>query len=156
MNYNNSTNRQRFKNKQRKQAKTYKRHGMSEEAIQIMYKDDLIVHNSNRRKIEHEATPEEMTTYDPSTGESHYKDMDEFPAQPEAVHYSLIGSKWLEDIEDKNLYMALKAMSDDYITIISMKMDGYTDEEIGNTFNVKRKTINNKILRIKKILKNFI
>ena len=63
MNYNNSTNRQRFKNKQRKQAKTYKRHGMSEEAIQIMYKDDLIVHNSNRRKLEHEATPEEMTTY---------------------------------------------------------------------------------------------
>lgn len=156
MNYNNSANRQRFEREQRRLAKQYKALGMNDETIQIMYEYDLSAFNSNRRFIEHMATVEEMTAYDHSTGESHYKDMDEFPAQTEQIYYSLIGAKWLEVIENKNLYMALKAMPDDYITIISMKMDGYTDEEIGNAFNVKRKTINNKILRIKKILRNFI
>lgn len=156
MNYNNSANRQRFEREQRRLAKQYKELGMNDETIQIMYEYDLSVFNSNRRFIEHMATVEEMTAYDHSTGESHYKDMDEFPAQTEQIYYSLMGAKWLEVIENKNLYMALKAIPDDYITIISMKMDGYTDEEIGNAFNVKRKTINNKILRIKKILRNII
>ena len=110
MNYNNSANRQRFEREQRRLAKQYKVRGMSDEAIQIMYEYDLSVFNSNRRFIEHMATVEEMTAYDHSTGESHYKDMDEFPSQPARIYYSLMDAKWLEEIEDKSLYKALKAM----------------------------------------------
>ena len=156
MNYNNSANRQRFEREQRRLAKQYKALGMSDEAIQIMYEYDLSVFNSNRRFIEHMATVEEMTSYDQSTGDSHYKDMDEFPAQTEQIHYSLIDAKWLEDIEDKNLFLALTVMPDDYITIISMKMDGYTDEEIGYILHATRQSITNKFARIRKILRNYI
>ena len=128
---------------------------MSDEAIQIMYEYDLSVFNSNRRFIEHMAAVEEMTAYDHSTGESHYKDMDEFPSQPAKIHYSLMDAKWLEEIEDKSLYKALTTMSEDYITIISMKMDGYTNLDIANSFGVIETAIINKIRRIRKIIKNF-
>ena len=114
---------------------------------------DLSVFNSNRRFIEHMATVEEMTAYDHSTGESHYKDMDEFPAQSAQIHYSLIGVKWLDKIEDKSLYKALKAMPRDYIAIISMKMDGYSDTEISQIVGCDNSTVTHKVLRIRKIIK---
>ena len=153
MNYNNSANRQRFEREQRRLAKQYEALGMSDEVIQIMYEYDLSVFNSNRRFIEHMATVEEMTAYDHSTGESHYKDMDEFPAQTEQIHYSLIGAKWLEDIEDQNLFMALTAMPANYITIISMKMDGYSDTEISQIVGCDNSTVTHKVSRIRKIIK---
>ena len=155
MNYNNSANRQRFEREQRRLAKKYKALGMSDEAIQIMYEYDLSVFNSNRRFIEHMAAVEEMTAYDHSTGESHYNDMDEFPSQPAQIHYSLMDAKWLEEIEAKSLYKALTTMPEDYITIISMKMDGYTNLDIANSFGVIETAIINKIRRIRKIIKNF-
>ena len=105
MNYNNSANRQRFEREQRRLAKQYKVRGMSDEAIQIMYEYDLSVFNSNRRFIEHMATVEEMTAYDHSTGESHYKDMDEFPSQPARIYYSLMDAKWLEEIWSRTKLM---------------------------------------------------
>ena len=118
-----------------------------------MYEYDLSVFNSNRRFIEHMATVEEMTAYDHSTGESHYKDMDEFPSQPARIYYSLMDAKWLEEIEDKSLYKALKAMSQDYITIISMKMDGYSDTEISQIVGCDNSTVTHKVARIRKLIK---
>lgn len=156
MKYNHSANRQRFENEQLRQAKRYRDLGMSEEAIQTMYLYDLSVFNSTRRNIEHKATIEEMTSFDPVTGESHYKDMDEYPGKESRLPYSYRMREWLEEIEDKKLYRALCSFSDDYIAILSMKMDGFTDEDISEKFNVKRKTINKKVLRIKKLLKIFI
>lgn len=119
-------------------------------------KHDLYVFNNNRKAIKHRVHYSEMLTYDAETGDSRYMDMDEFPSKIEHIDYSLIGSKWLEDIENPYLYKALSNLPKDYITIIGMKMDGYTDEEVGDFFSVKRKTINNKILRVKKLLTNFI
>lgn len=72
MKYNHSAMRQRFIKEQKKLAKQYRAAGMSEEAIQEMYKFDLAVFRSNRNDLAHKAEIEEMTAFDRVTGESHY------------------------------------------------------------------------------------
>lgn len=156
MYFNYGYERRLFEQDQTKKKREYLKTGMSEEAIREMYEYDLNVFNNERKEIKHRAHYSEMLTYDAETGDSRYMDMDEFPSKIEHIDYSLIGSKWLEDIENPYLYKALSNLPKDYITIIGMKMDGYTDEEVGDFFGVKRKTINNKILRVKKLLTYFI
>ena len=156
MYFNYGYQRRLFEQDQAKKRKEYLKAGMNKDAIREMYEYDLYVFNNERKEIKHRAHYSEMLTYDVETGDSRYMDMDEFPSQREHIDYSLIGSKWLEDIENPDLYKALSNMPKDYITIISMKMDGYSDIEIGKVLNSKRRSINNKIARIRKILKNFI
>jgi len=156
MNFNYGYERRLFEQDQAKKRKAYLAAGMTEEAIQSMYEYDLYVFNNNRKEIKHRAHYSEMLSYDAETGDSHYMDMDEFPAKESRLPYSYKLRAWLEEIENKKLYRSLCSFSDDYIAIIAMKMDGYTDEDIGKILHVKRPAISNKLGRIKKILRNFI
>ena len=72
----------------------------------------------------------------------------DFPENVSSDKYS-----WVDSIIDEELLKKIKKLSDDYLDIITMLMDGYTQEEIGKKRNVKKQAICNKIKRIKKILK---
>ena len=156
MYFNYGYERRLFEQDQAKKRREYRRAGMSEEAIREMYEYDLYVFNNERKEIKHRVHYSEMLTYDAETGDSRYMDMDEFPSKIKHIDYSLIGSKWLEDMENPYLYKALSNMPKDYITIVGMKMDGYTNLEIANSFGVIETAIINKVHRIRKILKNFL
>ena len=70
--------------------------------------------------------------------------------------YRLVPKEYLSKGDEKfgtELGKKIKKLSDDYLDIITMLMDGYTQEEIGKERNVKKQAICNKIKRIKKILK---
>lgn len=156
MYFNYGYERRLFEMDQAKKRREYRTAGMSEDAIMEMYEYDLYVFNNNRKEIKHRAHYSEMLTYDSETGDSRYMDMDEFPSQRKHIDYSLIGSKWLEEIENKKLYKVLKTLPKDYITIIAMKMDRYTDKDIAKLLGCERSTITHKVLLIKKKIKTFI
>ena len=153
MYFNYGYKRRLFEQDQAKKRREYLKAGMSEEAVREMYEYDLYVFNNERKEIKHRAHYSEMLTYDAETGDSRYMDMDEFPSQIEHIDYSLIGSKWLEDIKNPYLYKALSNMPKDYIAIISMKMDGYSDTEISQIVGCDNSTVTHKVARIRKIIK---
>ena len=155
MKYNHSAMRQRFKKEQKSLAKKYRAAGMSEDSIREMYEFDLAVFRSNRNDLAHKAEIEEMTSYDRITGESHYMDMDEFPAVDAMPITSHRDKRWIEEISNIDLYNTIKSFSDNYIEIISMKMDGFTDAKIAAALGCERSTITHKILLIKNKLKIF-
>lgn len=154
MKYNHSSMRQRFIKEQKKLAKQYRAAGMSEEAIQEMYEFDLAVFRSNRNDLAHKAEIEEMTAFDRVTGESHYMDMDEFPADSIKAVYS--SDDWINDIVNPQMHKALSQMSDDYLHIITLLMKGYQQNDIARIKGVGFRAINNKVARIKKIIKKII
>ena len=156
MKYNNSANRQRFENEQRKLAKWYRAHSMTDEAIQSMYEYDLGVLNSERRYIEHKARVEEITAYDKLTGAAHYMDMDECEGKSETIPFSYRNREWLQEIEDKRLYRLLTSLSDDYIMILSMKMDGYSDTDIASIIGCCNSAVSHKMARIRSKLKKVL
>lgn len=155
MKYNHSAMRQRFMREQKMLAQKYRAAGMSEEAIREIHEFDLSVFRSNRNNLAHKAEIEEMTACDRVTGESHYMDMDEFPAVDAMPITSHRDKRWIEEIANIDLYNTIKSFNDKYIEIISMKMDGITDAKIAATLGCERSTVTHKIALIKNILKNF-
>ena len=154
MKHNHSAMRQRFMNEQKILVKKYRAAGMTEDAIQQMYEFDLSVFRSNRNDLAHKAEIEEMTSYDRITGESHYMDMDEFLADSLKPMYS--SEDWLDDITNPQLFIALSQMPDDYLHIITLLMKGYQQNDIAKIKGVGFRAINNKVARIKKILKSLM
>ena len=98
MKYNHSAMRQRFMREQKMLAQKYRVAGMSEEAIREIHEFDLSVFRSNRNNLAHKAEIEEMTACDRVTGESHYMDMDEFPAVDAMPITSHRDKRWIEEI----------------------------------------------------------
>lgn len=148
-----------FDNDQKSKKTEYLAAGMSEEAIKELYKDDLKEFNSNRKEIKHRAHYQEMLKYDSETGDFQYMDMDEFSADEIAKPIFVTSHRdrrWIDEIENPHLYKTIRSLSDDYIEIISMKMDGFTDAKIAEFLGCERSTVSHKILLMKKILKIFV
>ena len=154
MKYNYSAMKQRFDKEQKQLAAQYRAAGMSEEAINEMYQFDLKEFRLQRNDIIHKAELEEMTSYDRVTGDSHYMDMDEFPTVSMKQEYS--SDNWLDDIVNPQMHKAFTQMTDDYLQIITLLMKGYQQNDIARMKGVGFRAINNKISRIKKIIKSFI
>jgi len=156
MNFNYGYERRVFDKEQAKLRKLYLAAGMSEEAIREMYAFDKAYFNLRRKEILHEAEPQEMITSDADTGEIRRMDMDDFPARETNTEYSLENYSWIEAIQNKQLHEALTSMPDDYIEIITLMMEGHSQTDIGNSRGLTRKAINNKVARIRAILKKVI
>lgn len=156
MKYNHGAIRRRFREEQTQLSRQYRSAGMSEEAIQEMYEFDLAVFKSDRNDLSHKAEIEEMTSYDRITGDSHYMDMDEFPAIDTMPITSHRNTRWIEEITNIDLYNTIKSFNDDYIKIISMKMDGVTDARIAATLGCERSNVTHKIALIKNKFKKFL
>lgn len=154
MKYNYSAMKQRFDKEQKQLAAQYRAAGMSEEAINEMYQFDLKEFRLQRNDIIHKAELEEMTSYDRVTGDSHYMGMDEFPAV--SMKQECSSDNWLDDIVNPQMHKAFTRMPDDYLQIITLLMKGYQQNDIARMKGVGFRAINNKISRIKKIIKSFI
>ncbi len=153
MSFNNGFESRKFKMKQESLAATYRKAGMTDEAVQAMYDYDKAVFLHNRREAEHAVEPSVMLTTDETTGDSRYMDMDEFPAQAPLVT-SVDRYAWIDDLENADLCDAIRAMKPDYIEIITLMMKGYQQNDIAKIMGSTFRAINNKITRIKNILKN--
>lgn len=156
MKYNHSAMRQRFKNEQKALAKKYRAAGMSEDSIREMYEFDLAVFRSNRNDLAHKAEIEEITAYDRVTGESHYMDMDEFPAKENYGAYSIETEFWIQDIENVALQKAILSLKPEYKKIVSLLMKGYCQRDIAGFYGVTEATMSDKISRIQKNIKKFL
>lgn len=154
MGFNHGFERKMFSREQKRLAEKYRKAGMSETDIQAMHEYDLEVFRQYRRDREHAADPSDMMTNDESTGDSRYMDMDEFPADAPLVKYGNRYS-WIDEISNPALHGAIVAMKPDYIEIITLMMEGYQQNDIAAILHSSFKAINNKIARIRIILKNF-
>ena len=154
MGFNNGFERKQFNRDQKRLAEKYRRTGMSETDIQAMREYDLEVFRQYRRDREHAADPSDMMTTDESTGDSRYMDMDELPADVPLVKYGNRYS-WIDEINNTALHKAIVTMKRDYIEIITLMMEGYQQNDIAAILHSSFKAINNKIARIRIILKDF-
>ena len=134
--------------------KQYKAAGMTDAAIQELYADALAWFNSRRKEARYAASPKSMMTQDPEAGDYRYMDMDEFAAQAPLVT-SVDRYAWIDDIENADLCNAIRTMKPDYIEIITLMMEGFTEREIAQMRGVVETAIINKVTRIRKILNNF-
>lgn len=144
----------KFTEEQKKLAKQYKAAGMSEAAIQELYEDALAWFHSRRKEARNSVNPMKMMTQDPETGDYRYMDMDEFPAEQPLVRYGNRYS-WIDEISNPELHNTIVAMKPDYIEIITLMMEGYQQNDIAAILHSGFKAINNKIARIRIILKDF-
>ena len=155
MKYNYQAMRRKFNREQQENARHYRVLGMPEDSIQAMYQFDLAMFNSNRAEIRYAAELHEMMSYDRVTGEAHYMDMDEFPANAALDTYPSNRYSCIDEIENVKLHKAICKMSRDYIEIITLLMEGRSQQEIATIRGSDRRAINNKIVRIKKMLEEF-
>ena len=84
-----------------------------------------------------------------------HENQEQFPAVDAMPITSHRDKRWIEEIANIDLYNTIKSFNDNYIEIISMKMDGITDAKIAATLGCERSTVTHKIALIKNILKNF-
>ena len=81
-----------------------------------------------------------------------FQKFEQLTVSPEAFNGR---SDWIEQIEDNSLADRLKQLSPDDLELLTLLIaDGLPQTEIANRHHVSRQTINEKITRIKKILKN--
>lgn len=115
---------------------------------------DLGVFRQYRRDMEHAVDLSDMMTTDECTGDTRYMDMDELPADAPLVKYGNRYS-WIDEIDDPELYKAIIAMKPSYIEIITLMMEGYQQNDIAAILHSSFQAVQNKIARIRKILKDF-
>ena len=72
-------------------------------------------------------------------------------------HFETERFGWIEQIENKQLYIALNRLSKADKEILTMLLyDGMKQKEIAEQNGVKKAAMSRKISRLKKILKNFL
>ena len=150
MGFNYAREKAKFTAEWNKLEKWYKEQGMSQESIEKMREFDWNVFKKNRIYIIHnQELPDNVSGDKRGVLTEKFENLKvDFPENVSSDKYS-----WVDSIMDEELLKKIKKLSDDYLDIITMLMDGYTQEEIGKERNVKKQAICNKIKRIKKILK---
>ena len=154
MSFNNGFERKQFNMQQERLADKYREAGMSEADIRAMREYDNAVFCQYRRDKEHTVDPSAMVATDESTGDTRYLDMDELPAGAPLVLYGDRYS-WIDEIDNPELHKVIVSMKPEYIEIITLQMEGYQQSDIAAILHSSFKAINNKISRIRKILKDF-
>lgn len=159
MAWNNGKQRILFEREQERKHKEYLAVGMTEEQIQAMREFDERCYNSRRREAEH--TQElNMTAFDDG-GDDEAKN----PLYKKFLHNFTVEDKhfdnarfgWIEEIEDKRLYIAVKSLSDADKEILTMLLyDGMKQKDIAEQKGIKKAAISRKIRRLKNFLKNFL
>ena len=154
MNYNYGYKKRVFTQEQDMLRKQYEAAGMSEKAILEMYEFDLEYFRLLRREAIHAVEPQEMMSNDSETGDLHYMDMDELPAQ-DATYHVPDRYAWIEEIETHEIKMSVQSCKPEYIEIITLLMEGYRQREIAELRGVPESTISDKLMRIRKKFRKF-
>ncbi len=154
MGFNYAAEKKKFDAQWERNSEWYRSEGMSEEAIQNIKDFDWAVFCSERVYKNHTHTiPEEIN--DVVTTASNSRLFNKYPSL--SVSFSIedfIGKySWIENIDNPRLAEKIKALSKDYIEILTMLIEGYSQTEIAKQRHQHRSAICNKIARIKKLLK---
>ncbi|MFI3227861.1 MAG: sigma-70 family RNA polymerase sigma factor [Clostridia bacterium] len=144
MYFNYAKERKKFEIKWEKLRKEYLEAGMHAEDIEIMYKLDLDVFNSNRRYI------------------NHYEDFD-FANDKNKGFYKIANAEfsceiylemnWVEELESDDLYEKITQLSMSDLELLTLYVfEQQTQTEIGRRYGISQKNISKKIKRIRKFL----
>jgi RNA polymerase sigma factor (sigma-70 family) len=134
---------------------------MDEAAVEAMYQFDLDTFNSERRYAEHsqelpfQRFDDDGDTAGEDTSALLVKFFDAFAVMPqETVGNNRYG--WVEEIRSEALSAAVQRLSDADIELLTLHVyEGYGVSEIAKMKGVTQSAISQKIIRIKKFLKNF-
>ena len=154
MGFNNGKERRKFEMDFAKKRLEYAKAGMSESAIDELYKFDLHEFNRNRA----------FTTWNTSLLPDDFDERDDVPDKLSFTNKGIAYEQdfvfpsrygWTEEIESPALAMNIKKLSADDLELVTLTMDGFSQRDIAKMRGVSQKAISKKIVRIKKVLKNF-
>lgn len=148
MKYNHAYEKRKFTREQMILQQQYREAGMSEEDIRELYIRDLAYFNLCRREAEHNVPIFETDAAEENT------DTKKTDGQPQYEDESTLD--WLEEIENKKLYDAIKDMPDNWKEIIELLLAGLNHKEIAAVKGIARQNVTKKIKKIREILINFL
>lgn len=99
---------------------------------------------------------EDFISDDRLTGESHYIDMDELPANAAMEIFHFDENTWVDDIENRALFTFVDSLSADSKRILFLMICGYTQLEIAGRMGISQSAISQRISVLEKRIKNFI
>ena len=154
MAYNSAREEKRFKMMWRKLRKEYKAAGMSDEAIEEMYRFDWSVFNRDRAFYRRRHIPQQKN--------NNYSDTDDPDCFEEPEHAitdenSPAHSRfwWIEELDNPLITAYIKRLSDMDMEILTLYVfEGYEQEIIAQKLGVSQQVISYRIGKIKKIIKN--
>lgn len=130
MSWNNGLERKKFEAKMAKQAKAYRKAGMTEEQIQAMYEFDLEQFNSDRRYYMHTQPLEvkEVNDEGDEVDDSFVRQFIDAFSTSDEDEYFLSSDRygWIDCIENTSLSESIREMDSDEIEIITLHVyEGY-------------------------------
>lgn len=147
-----------FQHQQAELRKTYLAAGMSEEQIKRLYEFDLEVYRGTRREALHTQHLNVSSFDDSDDG------LDKSPLYKRFLEKITVTDKhwetgrfdWIEQIERKELYRAVRALSDsDKELLTELLILGLSQTEMARRSGIKRAAMSRKIDRLKKFLRKF-
>lgn len=160
MEWNDGKERALLEREQAKLRREYLSAGMTDEQIQLLRSCDEDWYRGRRREARHTQSLD-ITAFDEDDFDSDAKN----PLLKKFLHKFSVEDKhfetdrfgWIEQIENKDLYMAVSSLSDSDKEILTMLLyDGLKQKEIAEQRGVKKSAISRKIGRLKEFLKNFL
>jgi len=155
MEWNNGEEQKRFEREQARLRKEYIAAGMTEEQITKLRAFDEEWFRQRRTEARHTQELDIYTSEDEERKDNPL--IEKFPDKLTVTDKHWQGRyAWIEQIEDKRLYAAIKSLSHNEKEILTMLYKfGYTQTKIARMFGVKKAAISRKIGRIKNKIKNF-
>ena len=158
MEWNDGKERARFAREQAELRKMYLAAGMSEEQIKKLYEYDLEVYRGTRREAIHTQRLNVSGFDDADDGLEKSPLYKRFLEQISVTdkHWETGRFDWIEQIERKELYRAVQALSDsDKELLTELLILGLSQTEMARRRGIKRAAMSRKIDRLKKFLRKF-
>lgn len=132
MHWNDGSQYSKFKKFEEKQAETYRRLGMSEDAIHLMYSEDYKAYCGERAYTKHKQSfycEGEKDCEGSTSLQKNFLDTLSTSTRPSDI--DRFG--WIEEIKNPALYDALCALNDNQKELLTLiYIDGYSDSEIAH------------------------
>ena len=156
MEWNNGKERAKFEKEQAKLREQYLAAGMTEDQMRQLYEYDLVWHKSCRREARHTQSLDFVVDGDGEVRKDNplYKKFSD-KLTVEDKHSETTRFGWVEEIEDRRLYEAVKKLSADDLELLTQTLfEGVSQTQIAQQHGVVKVVICKKIKRIKNFLEN--
>lgn len=159
MEWNNGKERAKFEKEQARLREEYLAAGMTEEQIQELREFDEDWYNGRRREAEHTQRLDMSAFEDSADGDSknplYKKFLHNFSVEDKHWEDERFG--WIEEIEDKDLYKAVKSLTEREREILTCYLyDGLTLTEIGEHIGVTQQAVSKKLNKFRKIFEKWL
>lgn len=157
MEYNVAKERIKFFAEQDRLAKEYRKAGMTEEQIKVMFDYDYEVFKKERVFREHNNFIDLEAFEDEYVSEDKASVMDSFPDRF-STDFTYLKPweryEWVERIENPDLYGSLKELPESDLELITLyAIEGYLMKEIAEILGITRQAVGKRIQKLKKIIK---